>query len=188
MEKYTSNNILTNEYISSIMNYLPIEQIQLDIFAPYYLTHIKLRDSVEKIRNLDDYLRLEFFPNIKYDISLNFEPIIFLLGEKKIKNIVKLNTLQYQLNIPLNLINLVHLDCSYTGVYEIPTELVNLRILNCSYTRVHTIPDIFINLEKLVTTNSFITKISDTFDKLKVLECKYNLSIKNISESHWQYG
>ena len=51
MQQCTRNNI-----ISSIMNYLPIDQIQLDIFAPYYQTHIKLRDSVEKIRNLDDYL------------------------------------------------------------------------------------------------------------------------------------
>jgi len=182
MQKYNSNNILSNEVISSIMNYLPIDQIQMDIFAPYYSTHIKLRDSVEKIKNVDDYLKLEKFPNIKYDISLNFEPVIFLLGDEKIKNIVKLYTLQYQIKIPPKLINLIHLDCSYTGVEEIPTELVNLIHLDCSYTHVKIIPDNFINLKKLITTNSYITKIPDSFVKLEELECKFNSSITTISE------
>ena len=183
-QEHTHKNILNNTGILSIMNYLPMEEIetQLGIFAPYYQAHIKLRNSVEKIRNLNDYLRLEIYPNIQFDISLNFDPIILFLGKNKINNIVKLYTLQYQIQIPPNLINLVHLDCSYTGVDEIPTELVNLRILNCSYTHVHTIPDNFINLVKLITTNSLIKKIPDSFDKLEVLECKYNSNIMTISE------
>ena len=155
--------------IQNILSYLPITEIPQNLNNQLIFEHKKNRTGVEKIKSIRDFIIASEYKNILFDIILYVDPVLAIVNKSYYDRVIKLNIRTNISYIP-KLHNLKELNIENNiSIRVLPVELINLVILNCNNSAITRIPASYVNLEELYIRNTKIKSIPDTITKLRIL-------------------